>query len=526
LDYRSPKNENQEADSPDFTFLAGKRVLIFQQRGWARTIGHDLATKLQAHGAELAAITLKRSTDNFIRTQKEVSYRMIISHDDVMDHPVEFLDGVTVSGEEMCSELGIKSLWPFAQSLRNHVRSYQDAYYYSFKQNVPDEQIFEYFQAVFEMCRRVFDEFKPEVIIAPNFVALAHIFMNLFAKKHNIPMIGITDSKVDGLVCFSHDYLDTSGPLNDRFHELTDGAVSQKLDSAREYVDSNRKQLSVPPQMNFIDKSPSLKKEFRQMLGRIKREFRSQNRSELFGPTIDAPTLRIIVRDFFKRRRYRSEAFNRNYFEMKPGGRYAFLPLHYQPEATIDVQSPRFNNQIEVARLIAMALPGEMTLLVKDHPAMVDNRSGKYLEKLERLPNVKLIHFDTPVSEILKNVEIVVAPAGTVLIEAAMLNIRCIQLGGLGTTLLLPNVSRHTDMSTLSEKIDSNLNSPFDQPKYERQLENYVSAAMDVGFNLNYMGVWDRGEKGDTDQLFDRYVEEIYRSLTLSEKRSALQKLG
>ena len=35
--------------------LKGKRILIFQQRGWALTIGHFLAKKLQAEGGRLAA---------------------------------------------------------------------------------------------------------------------------------------------------------------------------------------------------------------------------------------------------------------------------------------------------------------------------------------------------------------------------------------------------------------------------------------------------------------------------------------
>ena len=526
LDYQSPENHFQNDLDPDFEFLAGKRILIFQQRGWARTIGHPLAVRLQNQGVELAAITLKRSTDKFIRTQSEVKYRLIVSHDDVMDFPSKYLSGTKISGDEICRELNITSLWPFAQSLRNHVRSYRDAYYYSFKQNVSDEQIFEYFRAVHEMCRRIFAEFDPEVIVAPNFVSVAHIFMNLFATRRDIPMIGVTDSKVRGLLCFSRDYLDSSGPLNDRFIELADGEESQNLQASRNYIAENRKQLLVPSTMDYIDRSPSLKRELRQMLGRFKRDLRSQNRSELFGPIADAPTPYILLRDFFKRRRYRGHAFHRKYFDLNTNGRFAFFPLQFQPEASIDVVSPRFNNQIETARQIAMSLPGEMTLLVKDHPAMIGYRSNKYLEKVARLPNVKLLHFDTPIAEILNKVELVIATAGTVLIEAAMLKTPCIQLGDLGTTLLLPNVRKHTDMATLSDKITVALQEALNVEDYERRLEHYVAAAMDVGFDLNYFGIWDRGETGNHDDIFRRYVDEIRRSLKQSGKQAHLQHSG
>ena len=50
------------------------------------------------------------------------------------------------------------------------------------------------------------------------------------------------------------------------------------------------------------------------------------------------------------------------------------MPLLLQPEENIDLVSTRFNNQIETARLVAMSLPANMCLVIKDHPHMIEKR--------------------------------------------------------------------------------------------------------------------------------------------------------
>ena len=112
------------------------------------------------------------------------------------------------------------------------------------------------------------------------------------------------------------------------------------------------------------------------------------------------------------------------------------------------------------------------------------------------------------------------------MIEAAMLNIPCIQLGDLGTTQLLPNVRQHSDVTTLGDKIETVLSEKVNSQEYEHQLEQYVSAAMDVGFDLNYFGVWYYGETGDQDEIFRRHADELRRCFQLPKKREYLQDSG
>ena len=80
-------------------------------------------------------------------------------------------------------------------------------FYYSFEQNKTDNEIIIYFKALYYIAKKVYDEFKPDIILAPNFVSLPHAIFNLFFKR-NTMMIGTTDCKVAGKEIFTYDYLD------------------------------------------------------------------------------------------------------------------------------------------------------------------------------------------------------------------------------------------------------------------------------------------------------------------------------
>jgi len=130
--------------------LEGKRVLIFQQRGWGKGIGRFLAKKLQEEGCELAAVTFKRTTHDLIVNQPGVKYKLIISNDDLVSQPQDYLANNSYSIDDICNDLGINSIWPIASTVRNYVRSYKEKFYYSFRQNVSDEVILDYVRATYK----------------------------------------------------------------------------------------------------------------------------------------------------------------------------------------------------------------------------------------------------------------------------------------------------------------------------------------------------------------------------------------
>lgn len=495
--------------------LTGKRVLIFQQRNWGIHIGHFLAQQLQQEGCTLAALTFSPGTYEFITTQREVTYDLIENSDDIMADPHSYLGADRYSLAEVCKELGVDSVWPLVQSLRNHVKSYADKYYYSSKQNISDEDIVAYVQANHKSFHKLLDEFKPDVIIAPTFVTYPHIACNLYARARGIPMLAVTDAKVPGVYVFTHDYLDTEGPMIERIRAIDEEAETPSIKRARAYVKEFREHFKKPTTIKERKKR-SLVQHVRHALSPYYHILRwylyaPKTNPEGTGITVDWRPPRIILRDHYLHDWYRRKTDRFRYYPLEKIGACAYFPLQFQPEAAIDLAAPRFNNQIETARQVAMSLPGDYTLAVKDHPAMLGYRDPADLEELARTPNIKLVDYRIPSEILLKKADLVISPVSTTIAEAAFLRKPVIQLGDLGLTQELPNVIHHGDLTTLGGAIRSALALDTNTPEYERRLEYFVAAAFDAGFDLPYAAIW-AGERDDLlPKLWEVYKAELER---------------
>lgn len=501
--------------------LKGKKVLIFQQRGWGVSIGHFLAKKLQTEGCKLAALTFKKTAHEFLLNQKEVKYNLVINNDEVISDSKSYLSNDDYSLKEICENLDLDSIWPIIMTLRTHVKSYEDKYYYSFKQYKDDDVIIDYVKAAYKVIKKVFKEFNPEIIVAPNFASLIHIMFNLYARKRGVKMMAITDCKIKDICMFSYDYNNIYNPFCERVDELNSKkAETENKEKAKKYIRGFRQAFKQP---SYSEKYNVLKK--KSLKERIRNELSPYNhilkwyfskKINVLGKnwiTVDYRPPRIIFRDHYASKRNKKYLDKLNYYPFKKIKKFVYFPLQAQPELTIDVIAPFFSNQIEVARQLAMSMPDDYSLVVKEHPKMIGLRPPSYIEKIIRTPNVKFVDYRISNEEILKKSDLIACPNSTTLAEAAFYNKPAIQLGNLGTTLKLPNVFKHTDMTTLSAKIKELLKIDLNTEDYERRLENYVAAAYDVGFEFNYWGVWDRDEKGDMGFLWQMYKNEIEKNL-------------
>jgi hypothetical protein len=498
-----------------------KRVLLLQQRHWGVGIGHELAKRFQRDGCKLAAFTFKKSTNAFIQQQTDVTYEVVLNHDAIVDS----CSASDTPLGRICCELGVATLWPAIMSMRNFVYSYGDKYYFGFRQNVSDDQILSYVKNLFDELVAMFDQFKPDLVVQPNFVAMPQIVVGLLAQRRGIPVVSFADSKVAGVtVPVGTPYFD-GGSFIDRVRELNAGAESTSREAAERYVASFRERFIRPLILKDPFMTPRgvawLKQELvpfvqvgRFLLGRDR-----GNRVKSFGITIDYRPPRIILRDHYQAKRYRRAALAREYADPDRIGPFVYMPLQVQPEAQIDMLAAHFANQIETARQVALALPGDYTLAVKDHPSMIARRPPSYHEKLARLPNVKLLDPRVPAPDAINRCALVVSVGGTVLLEAAFYCKPAIQLGRLGTTLMLPNVTRHTDMTTLTHVIRQALaRDDLGSDDYERCLRNYVAAAYDTGLEMDFERVW---YEGGTLRDYDLIYQVCCREFIAHQQKSA-----
>ena len=146
---------------------------------------------------------------------------------------------------DVCRELGVDTVWRMAQASRNHVNSYEDRYYYSFRQGQPDAEIANFIKGTFLHVRRCYNEFRPDIVILPNFAGLQHIMFSKMADMRGIPLVAAVDSKVKDVTILARDYLARRSDYLDRVGELRRGSQSENLDRAYSYIAQNRESLSA-----------------------------------------------------------------------------------------------------------------------------------------------------------------------------------------------------------------------------------------------------------------------------------------
>jgi hypothetical protein len=102
------------------------------------------------------------------------------------------------------------------------------------------------------------------------------------------------------------------------------------------------------------------------------------------------------------------------------GERFVFYALNYSPEHTLDVEAPHFVSTFETVRNIARSLPLGVKLYVKEHPTGLGLRGPGELERLKRLPGVRMIDPWVDSHALIKSAELTVSLSGTVSLEASM----------------------------------------------------------------------------------------------------------
>ncbi len=498
-----------------------KKIFIFQQREWHNRIGRHLAEKLKNENNDLACLTFKKSVFKKINENYKENYELIVSHDDIIENPKKYIleKNNNIQLTQISKDLDNCNLWQIIQSARNHVKNYKDKFYYGFKQNITDENIVDYLKALHSTAENVFTNFKPDIILTPNFVSLPHIVFNLYFKKKGIKMFGTADCKVAGKDIFVYDYLHKDSNFirfleNNKEYKASDDQNKKILEIIQNY-----KVEKIKKKYLFISDEYKYFPNFKKFILRFFRDslysliYKNFNKIKGIGPTPDDRSFFIVIRDFIT---FFGNLISERFFtydKLEQNQKFAFYPLQVQPEASLDVLAPLFNNQIETARQIAMQLPSEFTLVVKDHPNMYGRRPVSYLDKIRKTPNVKLIDFRHDGSKILSKSEILIASTGSIIMEAAILEKPCLQLGELGTTLYLPNVFKKEPNKSILDQINEILLKKKDE-KYEKKLKNYILAGLTTGHDAEIHRLSWINNKEINNDFFYKLIKQQIQNLT------------
>ena len=494
----------------------GRRALIMQQRSWGMKIGHYLAQNLQKEGATLACFTEKIQTHKFVLNQTEINYTQVANYEEVMGDPYKVAGVNEISLSDICEELKLDSIWPIISSEHNLVRSYKDKWYFCDIRNVSDEYMVACFKAMYLTISRMLKSFKPDFVLSPNIVASYHLILERLCELNDIRIFCVSETKVRGISCFNYSHDLTKCSLLYRLNCLSNNLPKKEnVIKAKNYIAKFREILQKPlshERSQTIKSNTSIFTEIKNLLKEVIFYYvgdrgKYYNPIPNIGATLDNKSPKYLIRDFFTMKYYRRQALNfKKYSNLDLiKTKYVYYPLQFQPEAVMDTMCPLMNNQIEIIRVLGRAMPGDLTLVVKEHPAMLDKRDPKDYKTIANYANVKLVAPTVSSEELLRNCELVVSCGGTSLMEAAIYKKPGLSLGPHGLIEALPNIIKCSSLVDVTKNMVHALGLNLNSTEYEKKLENYITAAYEIGFDFDYFGVWAHDVKSNINDLWGIY---------------------
>jgi len=177
-----------------------------------------------------------------------------------------------------------------------------------------------------------------------------------------------------------------------------------------DYLTNNRNPY---PPANFYQEINSLKTRIKNIL---------DNHSLLYLPVLFLTKLFRILKSIFYKQYYFIERIRKNLLNQKyePNQNYIFWGFHLTTEATISLRGLPYLTQTSLIESISRVLPYNYYLYVREHPSWRDKFRIEHLQKLSKLPNVRVISTDVSIHTILKNSKGIITYNATTGIEALM----------------------------------------------------------------------------------------------------------
>lgn len=388
-------------------------------------------------------------------------------------------------------------------------------YSQDYRRRFSDTELLAILVRAVERVERLFDELQPDVVIGFICVTMLDYLVYLVARARGVRVLNLRPTRVGDRVTAGSTLNDPSPEFALRYRELLEGADSAHLPEARAYIARVREQHGRYEGVVSPSNKPALKLNTarRSPLARLKAvlDNYSMYRRVAANDNHTPDPLRAMLFAGFvnpwraKRAHARLRASYVTADELR-ATRYAFYPLHTEPEVSLLVYGRPYVNQIEVIRWLAMSLPADMVLVVKEHPWMVGKRTMGAYAKMLNIPRVRLADPATDARTLIKGAALVGVITGSVALEAAMLGKPVLTFGDCPYNLLPANmVLRVADPRHLPTSVRDMLAAA---PGNDPALERYVAAVMDTSVGLNLYSVL-LGKKNVFVERVGEYEQEI-----------------
>lgn len=353
-----------------------------------------------------------------------------------------------------------------------------------------------YLVGLLDYSFEVLGKARPDLVFCHTVAAAPALALALTARHLGIPFGQLRHTRIANRVIIDTSPYDHLEPVRDVFERmvLTNAYTPPSIKAAEAYVEAVRHEESVPDYMRYhsrrVHRRLNPGAQLRMVAGSLKaaaRESLKTHRRDLRRPSPLALCLHELRTAQRTRKLLRSGPFRPQTW--RPASPFAFFPLHVDPEASTMVQAPMHTDQLGVIEAIAKNLPGQMTLLVKEHFPMLGRRPTGFYERLAALPRVELASPFEQGTALVRDAALVTTISSTAGWEAMIFGRPALIIASPPYEMVNDGFVAEPDLSRLGSAIRAALAAP---PASERRLLAYVSAVLECSFDCPTETIWGR----------------------------------
>ena len=199
---------------------------------------------------------------------------------------------------------------------------------------------------------------------------------------------------------------------------------------------------------------------------------------------------------------------------LRSNEKFVFLPLHAEPEISLSVYAKYHSDQINFVHNVALSLPYNYKLIVKDHPRNKGRRPNSFFERLNNIQSVKIMDYDADSRVVIDESAVIVMLSGFVGFEALLRKKPAVCFGNS----MVSNFSEYLPVFPVKnfEKLNAQLVEICDNQHDFSKLSHYVAAIKRRSEQIEIMSVLLRkGNRYGSKYTPDLYTQNIRNLSTL-----------
>lgn len=390
-------------------------------------------------------------------------------------------------------------------SSQENTRHYHFRYYWSLTSY---EENCLWLELNYKKIISIFEEFKPDIILDTDNAELQRTILAEVAYKYNVPCLTIEYSKFGyyKYPSFQNSF-GIDQYIRDMYKENLAKSDEELADSVA-YVKKYRAENSIMNKEFAGSVTSQYERDSLIWIARVMRGkwnyFWNQDhtahnlKQKKKSRMLYAPS-RPYLRHYLETMLIKRKLFAKNkYFEAPiEGENYVYMPLHLIPESSVFVKASYYVDECNLIEQVSKSLPIGWKLYVKEHQAMLGERSLDFYKKVAELHNVRVVqinHFKDPKPWI-ANAKGVVTITGTAAYEAALLGKRSLIFGEV-PFCLIDGITRISDFADLPAALKAfdDVSSDFVERDSIHSAAAYIETVKQAGEEVKIFYLMDEAE--------------------------------